>query len=71
MVNRFFGVYDFSCLSCCAALVLTARRGKSKAQALLGAIGRFRKAQNKEIRPIKVPTDDEIMGEVKRIIKNG
>lgn len=68
MANRFLGVYDFACLSCCAELVLTARRSKAMGKVALAAIGRFREAQNKEIRPVRVPSDDEVMGEVKRLI---
>lgn len=61
-------VYDFSCLGCCSALVLTARKGKKRAEYLLGMIGRFRAAQMSQIKPIPVPSDDAIMLEVKRLI---
>ena len=63
-------VYDSACLGCCVALVLTARKGKKKAAMLLGTIGWFRAAQMSQIKPIPVPSDDDIMSEVQRLIRD-
>lgn len=42
------GVYSFTCVSCCARLVITARKDKSKMEALLAAIARFKGSPTRE-----------------------
>ena len=42
--NPRIGLYQFTCLSCCARLVLSAHPDKRQASAMLGAIARFKGA---------------------------